>query len=403
MMQALLLLLAALAAVHGLIVAPAVPARSAAAAASRRTLPRCAVDADSDADAEVATAEEMPPTPEVEAVWATEEAIEAEAMPSPPPDLEEPEELDGPPAPAVQEAWAVEEAAEAAADEAEEAAAATTDAVERERLKTRLLLRAAACSRGEAATADDLSEARELVAALEPLSPIAEPTLAPECSGTWELVFSDTQLFRSSPFFMAGRAVCADGDEARRYDWFCDMHRAALAISTIGKVRQVCDGQRVTSEFEVSAGAVPFLSDAAPFLRYSGGLPLTIRGAIVSTATVEANLGTAWRLLMDTVEIKGSNLPLLRQALDAGVRLESRQLGAALESVVPTYANPQPLFRTVYLDAQMRISRDQDGKLFVYSKVSDSTAPTSYDEADFPADLGVSDLLQGMAKGLLGQ
>jgi len=51
----------------------------------------------------------------------------------------------------------------------------------------------------------------------------------------------------------------------------------------------------------------------------------------------------------------------------------------------------------------MRISRDQDGKLFVYSKVSDSTAPTSYDEADFPADLGVSDLLQGMAKGLLGQ
>ena len=56
-----------------------------------------------------------------------------------------------------------------------------------------------------------------------------------------------------------------------------------------------------------------------------------------------------------------------------------------------------------YCDEQLRISRDQDGKLFVYSKVSDSTAPTSYDEADFPADLGVSDLLQGMAKGLLGQ
>ena len=50
------------------------------------------------------------------------------------------------------------------------------------------------------------------------------------------------------------------------------------------------------AQFEVSAGAVPFLSDAAPFLSYSGGLPFTITGSIVSTATIEANLGTGWRL-----------------------------------------------------------------------------------------------------------
>jgi hypothetical protein len=135
-----------------------------------------------------------------------------------------------------------------------------------------------------------------------------------------------------------------------------------------------------------------------PSLRYSGGLPFTIRGAIVSTATVEANLGTAWRLLMDTVEIKGSNIPLLRQALDAGVKLESRELGKALESVVPTYANPQPLFRTTYLDRTMRISRDQDGKIFVYTKLSDATTPTDYGEE--ASDLGVSGLLQGMVKAL---
>ena len=39
---------------------------------------------------------------------------------------------------------------------------------------------------------------------------------------------------------------------------------------------------------------------------------------------------------MDTVEIKGSNVPLLRQALDAGVRLQSRELGRALETLVPS-------------------------------------------------------------------
>lgn len=266
-------------------------------------------------------------------------------------------------------------------------------------LKSRLLAVAAASSRGEAAQPTDISTARNLVNELEQLNPITEPTLAPECLGTWELVFADTQLFRSSPFFMAGRAVCADGAEADRYDWFCDMHRAALAISNIGKVRQVIDGARVVSEFEVQAGAVPFLFDFVPFA-YSGGLPLTIRGAIVSTATIEGNLGGAWRLLMDTVEIKGSNVPGLRQILDNGLRLQSRDLGSTLETLVPTYANPQPLFRTTFLDASLRISRDQDGKLFVYTKVSDDTTPKDYATDSF--DLGVGSLFQGLSSTLLG-
>jgi hypothetical protein len=70
---------------------------------------------------------------------------------------------------------------------------------------------------------------------------------------------------------MAGRAVCSDAAEARRYDAFCELHRAALAISTIGKVRQVValgggaqtEGY-IVSEFEVRAGAVPFVADILP-------------------------------------------------------------------------------------------------------------------------------------------
>ena len=129
-----------------------------------------------------------------------------------------------------------------------------------------------------------------------------------------------------------------------------------------------------------------------------GGLPFTVTGSIVSTASIEGNLGTGWRLLMDTVEIKGSNLPLLRQALDAGLKLQSRELGRTLEDVVPSYANPRPLFSTTYLDDTLRISRDQDGKAFVYVKQSAATQPTDY--ADVPADLGVGALLSGMTSSL---
>jgi len=68
--------------------------------------------------------------------------------------------------------------------------------------------------------------------------------------------------------------------------------------------------------------------------------------------------------------------------------------------VVPTYANPTPQFATTYLDDELRISRDQDGKLFVYSRLSASTEPTAYDSK--PSDLGIGDLLSGMVSSFAG-
>jgi len=145
----------------------------------------------------------------------------------------------------------------------------------------------------------------------------------------------------------------------------------------------------------VRAGAVPFLSDVLPFLRYSGGLPLTIEGSIVSSASIDTVNDDSYTLYMDTVEIKGSNVPLLRQVLDSGLRLESRNLGGLLEQNLPGYSNPKPLFRTTYVDDTMRICRDQDGKLFVYSKLSNATSTTDY--SDVTADLGVGSLLSSLS------
>ena len=67
----------------------------------------------------------------------------------------------------------------------------------------------------------------------------------------------------------------------------------------------------------MSVGAVPFAS-SVPLPRavksyLGGGLPVVIEGAIVSSAEIVSKEGGAWKLLMDTVEIKGSNIPLLRQ------------------------------------------------------------------------------------------
>mmetsp|Transcript_916 Transcript_916/g.2387 ORF Transcript_916/g.2387 Transcript_916/m.2387 type:complete len:371 (+) Transcript_916:85-1197(+) len=258
---------------------------------------------------------------------------------------------------------------------------------------TTLLQIAASTGRGEFATQEQKEQAESLISILEAQNPTEEPAKSPLAVGRWELLYASTQLFRSSPFFMAGRAVCSTPEQAKQYDWFCDMHRKALAISSIGQVRQIISPTRMTSEFEVQVGAVPFLSDFTPF-RYSGGWPVTIEGAIVSSADITPNVyGDAWELYMDTVEIKGSNIPGLRQVLDQGLKLSSRQLGDFLENNVDGYTNPRPVFKTTYLSDNLRISREQDGKVFVYGKLSYDSTPSDYSNVE--SDLGVLKLLEG--------
>ena len=270
--------------------------------------------------------------------------------------------------------------------------------ISKEKLLQKLLIIASSTDRGQFASPSQKESMADLISQIESTNYIEgtkKPCNSDLIQGTWELLYSDTQLFRSSPFFMAGRAVCKTDEEAQRYDWFCDMHRAALAISEIGKVRQIISDSRLVSEFEVNVGSIPFLSDYTPF-SYSGGLPFTINGAIVSSADITPTIeGNAWEIYMDTVEIKGSNIPLLRSILDnEQVALKSRDLASVLEDNLPDYSTPRPVFETTYLDDTIRISRDQDGKVFVYGKLDDNVEPTSYDSVD--ADLGILKLLEGL-------
>jgi hypothetical protein len=101
---------------------------------------------------------------------------------------------------------------------------------------------------GRGAKPSQRKEAEQLITVLELNNPTSEPMNSNIIYGKWmnsniiygkwELLYSSTQLFRSSPFFMARRAVCMTSDQAQQYDWFCDMHRKALVISNIGPVQQ---------------------------------------------------------------------------------------------------------------------------------------------------------------------
>jgi hypothetical protein len=277
--------------------------------------------------------------------------------------------------------------------ESEEVSSPNTKTPSKEEHLTFLQSLGAITGRGEFASKNQKQAALGVITALETENPTKGPASSDSMQGRWELVYCNTQLFRSSPFFMAGRAVCQTESDRKQYDWFCDMHRKALAISTIGAVRQIISSDRLVSEFEVKAGAVPFISDFTPF-KYSGGLPVTFDGALVSSADwTPTTDGHGFELYMDTVEVKGSNLPGLRQLLDSGLSLQSRKLADILENNLAFYSTPRPIFKTTYLDERNRISRDQDGNVFLYVKTSSDSSLTNYSNVD--ADLGLGRLLEG--------
>jgi hypothetical protein len=79
-------------------------------------------------------------------------------------------------------------------------------------------------------------------------------------------------------------------------------------------------------------------------LSYSDGLPLSITGALVSSADITPTYGVAWTVYMDTVQIKGSKITGLRQVLDMeSVRLPSGPWPMSWSKPWPRTRRPSPL------------------------------------------------------------
>lgn len=86
------------------------------------------------------------------------------------------------------------------------------DAAIRDELKRELILLASVTNRGACATTEENNLVVDLVTQLEALNPTADPAL--HSQGDWELCYSSTQSFRSSPFFLAIRAFLGDDNRA---------------------------------------------------------------------------------------------------------------------------------------------------------------------------------------------
>lgn len=178
------------------------------------------------------------------------------------------------------------------------------DALIRDALKRELLLLASVTNRGEYASGDEKDIFIDLVAQLEALNPTAQP--ASNCEGEWDLCLSSTQFFRSSPFFQAIRVAMGDAQMAENG---FDLHDRATSMSRVGRVRQMIGARELVSEVDLEVGVLP-------------GIPVKIRGTVVTTAKLAIVSDQKWELQVQNTKVKGSNIPIFNQILEDNLQIE---------------------------------------------------------------------------------
>lgn len=224
------------------------------------------------------------------------------------------------------------------------------DASIRDELKRELILLSSVTNRGMCAGAEEQNLVTELVTELEALNPTADPAL--NSQGDWELCYSSTQSFRSSPFFLAIRAFLGDDNKEVSENAF-RLHDMATTASRIGKVRQIIDkdNTELISEYELSVGLMP-------------GLPVRVKGCVVTSADLSVSAPETWEMSVRGTKVNGSNVPFLDSYLDDNaVEIPVGEAYQAISGSIPTAE-----LKTYYVDEGMRITRDVDDNFFVFTR-----------------------------------
>lgn len=220
----------------------------------------------------------------------------------------------------------------------------------RDALKQELLLLASVTDRGAYCSKDEKDIVIDLVAQLEALNPTKDPAF--NCEGEWDLGYSSTQFFRSSPFFQSIRVAVGEDNKDVAENGFA-LHAQATSGSRVGRVRQIITADKLTSEVDLEVGLAP-------------GIPFSIQGTVVSSAALDVVSDKRWELRIENTKVKGSNIPLFNQFLD------NLQMEVPVGDFYNTLQGTTPVIplTTFYVDDTLRITRDVDENFFVFIRES---------------------------------
>ena len=210
---------------------------------------------------------------------------------------------------------------------------------------------------------DKLKEIRSLINELISFKfEISEEKL----EGDWELIFSEVELFRSSPFFLAIEKAL---DNQKRSDLFFKLHQlqvCSFGLSTIGKVSQKINFAK--REFISTFDTTIFGLTTIPIFGWFKLLP-TFGGRVITLADdISLNKNVIKMTLQKTKvsEVEG----LKRIPFFSNMLMEKWYPVKSVWEKLPWNINEPSLEVFIkYLDEDMRINEDLYGSIFIYVRV----------------------------------
>ena len=185
-------------------------------------------------------------------------------------------------------------------------------------------------------------------------------------NGDWELIFSDVELFRSSPFFLAIEKAL---NNQKRSDLFFKLHQlqvCSFGLSTIGKVSQKINFTK--REFISTFDTIIFGLSTIPIFGWFKLLP-TFGGRVTTLANeISLNKNVLKMTLQKTKvsEVEG----LKRIPIFSNLLMEKWYPVKNIWEKLPWNSNEPSLEVFIkYIDEDMRIIEDIYGSIFVYVRV----------------------------------
>ena len=207
---------------------------------------------------------------------------------------------------------------------------------------------------------DKLIEINKLINDLKVYSePISEEII----SGEWELIFSNVELFRSSPFFLAIESALNNKIQS---DLFFKLHQlqvSSFGLSTIGKISQTIDFEK--KEFLSTFDTIIFGLTTIPIIGWFKLLP-TFGGSVTTLADELVLVDNKLRMSLEktkVTEVEGLNkIPYLSKFLmnkwypvkDVWRKLPWNKVNPSCEVTI------------IFIDDDLRIVNDIYGSIFIY-------------------------------------
>ena len=207
----------------------------------------------------------------------------------------------------------------------------------------------------------------EMEALIENLKSFSFEISEQSLSGEWELIFSNVELFRSSPFFLAIEKALNDEFKSNLFFKLHQLQVGSFGISTIGRIAQKIDFDK--KEFISTFDTTIFGLTTIPILGWFKLLP-TFGGRVITLANDLVLINNLLEMNLQKTKVSKVNglnkIPFFSELLMDRwypVREVWNKLPWNKES-------PNCQIKIVYLDEEMRIMQDKYGCIFIYIRPS---------------------------------